>query len=106
MESNVVGTNEKRPPELAGTGGAKDQVCKTLLQHNDTPCLVGLKDAASRLGISKRKVEELVARQVLAPVRIDGRVLLRLADLRHWIDAGCPTDPREAARVCRRGGAA
>jgi predicted DNA-binding transcriptional regulator AlpA len=65
------------------------------------PALVPAKLAARLCGISKASWERLhAAGKVPAPVRLGGRVLWRLEELRRFIDAGCPPGWRavEAAR--------
>jgi excisionase family DNA binding protein len=50
--------------------------------------LLNKKDAAARLGVSVRSIERLLARGVLASVKVGGRVLIRLSDLLRIMEQG------------------
>jgi predicted DNA-binding transcriptional regulator AlpA len=55
------------------------------------PLLVPTPDAARLCGISEASWYRLkAAAKTPAPVRLSGRVLYRVADLRLWVERGCP----------------
>lgn len=69
--------------------------------------LRGLAAAASYIGLSERKTWELRACNAL-PYKLCGRALLfDAAELRAWLDFGCPDHPNaadEIRRAMRKGG--
>ena len=60
--------------------------------YQDTP-LLKAPEAARRLAISVRKLWELTNRGAIRCVRIGRAVRYDPADLRRWVDAGCPDNP-------------
>lgn len=80
------------------------------------PLLVGRRDASRICGISPATWDRLESSGKVGPlpVRLGGRVLYRVAELRGWVAAGCPDRtqwitlqdmPGEALRArARRGG--
>ena len=52
----------------------------------DTPLLVGIRDAAKRLGIGRSKLYELVKAREIVPVRIGSRALIPMAALNAFVD--------------------
>jgi predicted DNA-binding transcriptional regulator AlpA len=69
------------------------------------PALVSAKVAARLCGISRASWERLhSAGRVPAPIRLGGRVLWRLEELRRFIDAGCPPTWRAGEAARRRPG--
>ena len=52
----------------------------------DTPLLVGIRDAAKRLGIGRSKFYELVKAREIIPVRIGSRALIPMATLDAFVD--------------------
>lgn len=64
------------------------------------PLLIGARRLAPLLGVAVRTVRKLDAVGGLpSPVRIGGRVVWRIDEIRDWIDAGAPD--REAWAVLR-----
>lgn len=55
------------------------------------PMLMGASAAAKLCGISLASwYRHLSAGKTPRPIRLGGRVLWRVSDLRRWIDLGCP----------------
>jgi excisionase family DNA binding protein len=52
----------------------------------DTPLLVGIRDAAKRLGIGRSKLYELVKAREIVPVRIGSRALIPMSALNAFVD--------------------
>ncbi len=52
----------------------------------DTPLLVGIRDAAKRLGIGRSKLYELVKAREIVPVRIGSRALIPMATLDAFVN--------------------
>jgi predicted DNA-binding transcriptional regulator AlpA len=68
------------------------------------PLLVPAPEAGRLSGVSEATWYRLAAaKRVPAPIRLGGRVLWRVAELREWVEAGCP-DRRtwEARRASAR----
>jgi len=105
-------TPEKNPPMLGGTAGGMIEILSGNPTQDHTTTagdpLLKTPDAMRLLGLSKRRVQALVAANAL-PFRRIGRLLrFEPAELRAWIACGCPVEPGSALRVrkaMRRGGA-
>jgi predicted DNA-binding transcriptional regulator AlpA len=68
------------------------------------PLLVGRRDAARIAGVSRATWDRLTAAgRTPAPVRLGGRTLWRVEDLRRWVELGCPS--RREYDVLRDGSA-
>ena len=73
------------------------------------PLLVGAAVAGRMCGRSEASWwRDHAAGRVPAPVRLGGRTLWRVCELREWVDAGCPDrrtwEPLQAARPVPKGG--
>lgn len=57
-----------------------------------SPILVGVKDAARMIGVSPTHFRRLDSQGKLGPVgiRLGGRVLWSVGELKSWADVGCP----------------
>ncbi len=51
----------------------------------EPPLLLKVEDAARRLGLSRTKTYELIARRELAAVRIGGRLRVPERELNRWV---------------------
>jgi predicted DNA-binding transcriptional regulator AlpA len=59
--------------------------------NNEVPFLVGADGAAKVLGVSPGQLRNMNSSGHLpSPVRLGGRVLWRVNELRDWVAAGCP----------------
>lgn len=57
----------------------------------EQPLLISVDQLAMILGISTRSVWRLLsAQKIVEPVRIGGAVRWRFAEIKNWIDRGCP----------------
>lgn len=80
-------------PQPASKKGGTNE----LKQH--IPMLIDAKVAASALGIGERTLWSLTNRDAVPSRRIGRLVRYCPAELRAWIDVGCPTEPGSANRV-------
>jgi len=63
---------------------------------DEHPLLLTVDEAAALLRTTRKAVYAMVERrQVPGVIRIRRRVLLRAADLLHWLDQKCATSPKE-----------
>lgn len=75
------------PREPASTTGGMTQ------QDHIQPLLVSRIDAAKMLGVSDRKLAQLVACRAIPSVKVGTRRLFEPEQLREWVRRGCPTTP-------------
>ena len=55
------------------------------MQTDLEAALIGINRLAERLGLSRRTIHRILARGELPSIRIGGRRLVRLSDLRRWL---------------------
>jgi excisionase family DNA binding protein len=80
--------------------------CRTaIVVHMDVDSLVSLRDAADMLGVSRQKVQQLIAEHRLPAVRIGGHWQLSVVDVERCGQtprrSGRPLDPTRAWQVLR-----
>jgi excisionase family DNA binding protein len=56
------------------------------MQSDIESALIGISHLAERLGLSRRTIHRILARGELPSLRIGHRRLVRLSELRHWLD--------------------
>jgi excisionase family DNA binding protein len=78
---------------LAGSTGG------TMTPNGIPVLLVKARDAAAMLGIGERTLWSLTKRGAVPSRRIGRAVRYPVAELRAWLDAGCPTEPGAAEGV-------
>jgi excisionase family DNA binding protein len=71
-------------PRLAGGRGEADHL------GDIDQLLVSARDACHLLSIGQRLLAELTAAGDVPSVKLGGRRLYPVADLRRWVEAGCP----------------
>src|SRR4051794_30453846 len=87
MEHFVFTRRVSRAPSR-GVGG---MVVGTTRMSNETITLLNAEEVAAMLGVSERTLWRLLsAGKFPKPVRFGRSTRWRLADVREWIDCGCP----------------
>lgn len=64
---------------------------RMMRQSDKMPLVLGRAEAAAALRISLRKLDYLIQRGEIAPVRIDGRVLVAYTELLRFVEANTVT---------------
>ncbi|MBX9653850.1 excisionase family DNA-binding protein [bacterium] len=66
---------------------------------SDEPLLITAKEFAQKLNVSLRQIWRMLSEgRIPQPVRLGGTVRWRLAEVKSWIEEGCPQQPtREMA---------
>lgn len=85
---------ENKPPAtdpIAQLGNRPDAGRPVTLAAAVVPLLVGRSEAAAMTGVSQASWDRLsAAAKNPAPVKVGGRVLYRVEDLKLWVALGCP----------------
>ena len=68
---------------------------RTPQQPNRLPLLVDARQAAALLGISQRKLAQLVAWDDIPSRKIGRLRRFSVMELKAWVDAGCPVSSEE-----------
>lgn len=93
MRTDPVSESARTPASRTGDGS-------NTLEH--TPLLIDAKAAAAMLALGARTLWTYTNCRAIPSRKIGRAVRYCPAELRAWVDAGCPTEPGAAERV-RRG---
>jgi predicted DNA-binding transcriptional regulator AlpA len=93
------------PAQTDGTRGSAARTYATAPPVPIEPLLVGAETAGEICGRSKASWwRDSAAGRVPAPIKLSGRTLWRVAELREWVAAGCPTRAAwQAMQAAKRG---